>query len=147
MADSVSTVIERLIGVLEPSGETYAFGGAIALAAWSAPRATADVDIVLWIDLENVDRAVSLIERAGISVVREVARTEARTQGMFIGRAGPIRVARGVRGPQAKRCSAAAAARKPATVSAMISATGRTASMRPTTWPPRAIAASMSPPK
>ena len=33
------------------------------------------------------------------------------------------------------------------TVSAMMSATGRTASMRPTTWPPRASAASMSPPK
>jgi hypothetical protein len=48
MADeTVTSVVLRLIDVLEASGETYAFGGAIALAAWSEPRATADVDVIL----------------------------------------------------------------------------------------------------
>jgi hypothetical protein len=36
---------------------------------------------------------------------------------------------------------------KPAIVPSMISATGITESMRPATWPLRAIEASMSPPK
>ena len=44
--ETVSAVVARLIDVLEPSGEVYAFGGALALAAWSEPRATADVDLV-----------------------------------------------------------------------------------------------------
>ncbi len=33
--DSVLAVVARLVSVLDDSGETYAFGGAIALAAWS----------------------------------------------------------------------------------------------------------------
>jgi hypothetical protein len=60
MADAtVSSVVARLINVLEPSGEVYAFGGAIALAAWSEPRATADVDVILWIGESELDRAVA----------------------------------------------------------------------------------------
>ncbi len=39
--DSVSSVVERPRAVLEDAGTSYAFGGAVALAAWSEPRATA----------------------------------------------------------------------------------------------------------
>ena len=53
--ETVTSVVLRLIDVLATSGVTYAFGGALALAAWSEPRATADVDIILWEMLGEAD--------------------------------------------------------------------------------------------
>jgi hypothetical protein len=42
--DRVADVVGRLIDVFEASGETYALGGAIALAAWcSASRARCSI--------------------------------------------------------------------------------------------------------
>ena len=93
MADeSVSSVVARLIDVLEPSGEIYAFGGAIALAAWSEPRATADVDIILWIEEDALDRALALLERAGVDVEPTAARARVAARGMFAGQSGIVRV-------------------------------------------------------
>ncbi|MFW6197759.1 MAG: nucleotidyl transferase AbiEii/AbiGii toxin family protein [Myxococcota bacterium] len=89
---TVSDVVVDLIDVLEPSGETYAFGGAVALAAWSEPRATADVDVVLWIPLSRVDAAIDLVQKAGVAIDPTSARTEAEDRGMFIGQAGRVRV-------------------------------------------------------
>jgi hypothetical protein len=90
--DTVSSVVARLIDVLEPSGETYAFGGAIALAAWSEPRATADVDVILWLDEARIDHAIALIRAAGVEVEFESARAQALERGLFVGQAGPVRV-------------------------------------------------------
>lgn len=90
--DDVSSVVARLIEALEPSGMTYAFGGAIALAAWSEPRATADVDVILWIEPAELDRAIGLLRTAGISIDESNAKTAVRTRGMFAGRAGATRV-------------------------------------------------------
>ncbi len=93
MADeTVTGVVIGLIDTLETSGETYAFGGAIALAAWSEPRATADVDVILWIGEERIDRAIQLIRAAGVIVDPEVARAQVTERGMFVGMAGHVRV-------------------------------------------------------
>lgn len=89
---TVSDVVAQLIDTLEPSGETYAFGGAVALAAWSEPRATADVDVVLWIEPSHIDDAIDLIESAGVELDRTAAHAEAEERGMFIGRADHVRV-------------------------------------------------------
>jgi hypothetical protein len=91
-ADSVSSVVARLIEVLEASGEIYAFGGAVALASWSEPRATADVDIVIWVEPSRVDRAIDLAEAAGVRLDREEARAAALERGLIVGRLGAIRV-------------------------------------------------------
>lgn len=77
--DSVLAVVERLATVLEDSGETYAFGGAIALAAWSEPRATADVDVILWIDADRIDRGIEIIRSAGVEIDDVAARVGVRT--------------------------------------------------------------------
>lgn len=90
--DTVSAAVETLIETLEASGEVYAFGGAVALAAWSEPRATADVDVVIWIRNDDFDRAIDIAESAGVSLGREAARAAAQQQGLFIGRLGKIRV-------------------------------------------------------
>jgi hypothetical protein len=90
--DSISTVVARLADVLEQSGETYAFGGAIALAAWSEPRATADVDVVIWVAQDRIEVAIELVRDAGAEVQAEQARQGALERGMFICRLGGVRV-------------------------------------------------------
>lgn len=92
MSDSVGEVVARLIDALEDSGIVYAFGGAVALAAWSEPRATADVDVVLWVDLEQLDVAFALLEGAGVAIDRRSARAAAEGRGMFTGQVGSVRV-------------------------------------------------------
>ncbi|MGE0784658.1 MAG: hypothetical protein AB7S26_03145 [Sandaracinaceae bacterium] len=92
MDDSVSAVVGRLIDVLEPSGVTYAFGDAIALAAWSEPRATADVDVILWLDDSRMDEAVRLVQSAGVALDPATAKREAQARGMFAGMVGATRV-------------------------------------------------------
>lgn len=91
--DSVSSVVERLRKVLEDVGATYAFGGAVALAAWSEPRATADVDVILWLDPDReLGRAIELVRRAGVELDERVARRTVEQRGMFVGRVGHTRV-------------------------------------------------------
>jgi hypothetical protein len=93
--DSVPAVVSRLREVLEGSGITYAFGGAIALAAWSEPRATADVDVILWIDPEDpveLDRAIEVVRSAGAELDAGAARAGAHTRGMFLARIGATRI-------------------------------------------------------
>jgi hypothetical protein len=92
--DSVPAVVSRLREVREGSGITYAFGGAIALAAWSEPRATADVDVILWIDPEEpveLDRAIEVVRSAGAELDAGAALDGARTRGMFLARIGATR--------------------------------------------------------
>lgn len=89
---SIAEVVARLTDVLEESGERYAFGGAIALAAWSEPRATADVDVVIWVSDERIDDAITLLADAGATLDASQAREDAREQGMFIAQLGGVRV-------------------------------------------------------
>jgi hypothetical protein len=70
--DSVPAVVARLIDVLDASGETYAFGGAM--------------------DASRIDDAFALVRRAGVSLDEVVARNAARERGMFAGRIGATRV-------------------------------------------------------
>lgn len=90
--ETVGSVVAALIDVLEASEEVYAFGGAIALAAWSEPRATADVDVVLWMDTTRLEDAVSLIRSAGVDVELDAARSQVDSRGMFVGSVGMVRV-------------------------------------------------------
>lgn len=90
--DTVTQVVLRLIDALGPSDIPYAFGGALALAAWSEPRATADVDVILWIDSAQLDRAIELVRQAGVHVDRDSAHAQVSSRGMFAGMAGAVRV-------------------------------------------------------
>lgn len=91
-ADTVRQVVERLVDVLERSGVPYVLGGALSLAAWSEPRATADVDVVLWLPEERWAEAVALVASAGVALDAAVALRQARERGMFVGMVGPVRV-------------------------------------------------------
>ncbi len=65
----------------------------MALAAWSEPRATADVDVILWLDpASELDRAFDLLRSAGVKLDERAARDAVARRGMFAGRAGATRI-------------------------------------------------------
>lgn len=69
---------------LDAAGLPNALGGAIALAAWGVPRATADVDINAFVDDDDLDRVFEVLEALGIEVERDVARADHVAKGMFV---------------------------------------------------------------
>jgi len=72
---------------LDEDGIDYAIGGALALVAWGAPRATADVDISVFVDTPELHRVIGALERAGVMVPADAAK-EIERIGMFRGQLG-----------------------------------------------------------
>ncbi len=85
-------VLHALVEALEDAGIDYAIGGALALGAWSEPRATRDIDVTLWVDSGELGRAFKVLRGAGIDVEEAKARARAMRDGMFAGRADGVRV-------------------------------------------------------
>ena len=90
--ESLVEVVTSLIEHLESSQIPYAFGGAIALSAWSEPRATTDVDLNLWVNDEQLPAAVGVLRRAGVEIELSEAERGARERGMFAAPHGSYRV-------------------------------------------------------
>ena len=76
---------------LDEDGLPYALGGALALAAWSAPRQTTDVDIAIFVDARSLTRVVDALERAGALVDRGDATRRVAAAGLFMARLGQTR--------------------------------------------------------
>jgi len=57
-----ASVAAELATRLEQQGCSYAIGGALALAYSSEPRATLDIDVTLFIPVEDKQRAVEVLE-------------------------------------------------------------------------------------
>lgn len=77
---------------LDEDGLPYALGGALALAAWSGPRQTVDVDLAVFVGEEQLARVIDAIERAGAVVRREDAARSVAATGMFIAQVGHTRI-------------------------------------------------------
>jgi hypothetical protein len=88
LVDAVTSIIDQL----EAAGIGYAFGGAIALSAWSEPRATTDVDLNLWVSDDELPSALSTLKRAGVALDETAAISGARERGMFAGQHGSYRI-------------------------------------------------------
>jgi hypothetical protein len=73
---------------LDEDGLPYGIGGALALGAWGAPRATKDVDITIFVVEAELPRAFAALERAGVMIDRAGATRDVAQIGMFKGRAG-----------------------------------------------------------
>lgn len=67
-------VAEELAARLEAANCEYALGGAIALGFWSEPRGTLDVDVTLYLPVDDPRRCTTLLEQIGCVFDRE--RTE-----------------------------------------------------------------------
>jgi len=77
---------------LEEDGLPYALGGALALAAWSSPRQTTDVDIAVFVGEDQLPRVIDAIERAGAAVNRSDAERSVTSTGMFFAQQGSTRI-------------------------------------------------------
>jgi len=77
---------------LEEDGLPYALGGALALAAWSGPRQTTDVDIAVFVGEDQLPRVIDAVERAGAAVNRRDAERSVASTGMFLAQLGSTRI-------------------------------------------------------
>jgi len=78
-------VATRLAASLEAARIPYAVGGAIAYGVWGDPRGTHDVDINLFVELEELDTVLDVLERAGVTFDRVAAHRAAREGDVLIG--------------------------------------------------------------
>ena len=61
-------VAEHLAAALDERGLEYALGGAIALGCWGEPRGTLDVDLTLFLPIEQPSHCVWLLQQIGCDV-------------------------------------------------------------------------------
>lgn len=76
----------------DEAGLPYALGGALALGVWSVPRATADVDVSVFVRPERLAEIFDALERAGALIDYDDARERVDQAGLFIVRLLGIRV-------------------------------------------------------
>lgn len=81
-----------LARALESAGVPYAIGGAIALGAWSDPRATHDVDINIFVDSPGLEGALDALVAVGLAVDRDAARRADAAGDVVIASFGGLRV-------------------------------------------------------
>lgn len=91
-APAAPDVARRLADALESAGVPYAVGGALALGVWGFPRATNDVDLNVFVEVEDLGPAFEALRCAGCTVDETGALASARHRGDFTVRAGSMRV-------------------------------------------------------
>jgi hypothetical protein len=77
---------------LEAAGTAYAIGGALALAVAGVPRGTADVDVNVFVPLEQTEMVIDVLQRLGIQIDKAAAAERTRRDGMFVGRWDGMRI-------------------------------------------------------
>lgn len=58
--------VTRIAEALERAGIPYAFGGAIALAFYAAPRATEDIDLNVFVPVEQAETCLEALRPLGV---------------------------------------------------------------------------------
>lgn len=66
------TFVIQVIEALESAGIDYMIGGAVAAWAWGEPRGTLDLDVVVNIPLEAVDRLAQELEKRDMLVPADI---------------------------------------------------------------------------
>ena len=89
---SAPEVARKLADALEEAGIDYAVGGAIAYGLHAPPRATNDVDLNVFVELDDQDRVFDALVRGGAEVSRDSARGTAAQRGAFAVRVSGMRI-------------------------------------------------------
>lgn len=71
---SVAEVAVQLAELLERAGCDYALGGAIALACWTEPRGTVDVDVSLYLPIDRLGETVAALHNIGAEFSEKTVR-------------------------------------------------------------------------
>jgi hypothetical protein len=87
-AEAAKSIAEAL----EAAGTAYAIGGALALAVAGVPRGTADVDVNVFVPLEQTEMVIDALQRVGIQIDKAAALERTRRDGMFVGRWDGMRI-------------------------------------------------------
>jgi hypothetical protein len=77
----VIDVALQLAKFFDAHQHAYAFGGALALGYWGAPRGTLDVDVTLFFGQSELDECVSILQDAGCSFAHTDAMIALRGHG------------------------------------------------------------------
>ena len=64
-SDAVRSVLNHVWNVIEPLGHPCALMGGLALAVWSHPRSTRDVDLLLGVSRDDIDFVVTQLQSQG----------------------------------------------------------------------------------
>lgn len=64
-SEAARAVLNEMSNALEPLGTPFALVGGLALAVWSYPRATRDVDLLLGVDRQNVQPVIDALLAIG----------------------------------------------------------------------------------
>ncbi len=83
---------QRIAEELERAGLPYAIGGALALAVAGVPRGTADVDVNVFVELDDLPAVVAALRALGVEVDDGAAAARAARDGMFVGRWDGMRI-------------------------------------------------------
>lgn len=89
---SAPELARRIADLLEDAAVPYAIGGALALGVAGFPRATNDVDIDLFVEVDQLRPVLDLFRRAGWTVDVDDALARAKTRGDFAFTADGMRV-------------------------------------------------------
>lgn len=92
---SAAEVARAVADLLEKNGFSYAIGGAIALGFYAPPRGTVDVDVNVFVSLDDeLDRLVETLERSGFTSTDSPARlrSAAVSDGQFRGTISGLRL-------------------------------------------------------
>jgi hypothetical protein len=65
---NIAIVAQQLAVSLSEAGQEYALGGAIALGYWAAPRGTLDVDVTLFVPVDQPSACVRLLQSIGCTL-------------------------------------------------------------------------------
>lgn len=87
---NAASAARQIVDCFDEDRIPYAIGGAIALGALGAPRATKDVDISAFVPLSELGRVLDSLERAGVMLDRAAATMDAERIGLVKGRLGRI---------------------------------------------------------
>jgi hypothetical protein len=87
-ADAAREIAEALESAQLP----HAIGGALALAIAGVPRGTADVDINVFVELDQLDEVIRALRGMGMEIDPVDANARARRDGMFVGRWEGMRI-------------------------------------------------------
>ena len=89
---AATDVAGLLAARLTEDGIEFAFGGALALAAWGVPRATIDVDVSVFVPPTDWRRVVDALERCGALVAADEAERTATSIGLIVAYVAGTRV-------------------------------------------------------